>query len=117
MSETTLNVILSIVGVVFSGMLTLLGAWLRAKYGTEKLQQYSDKASTIVRAAEQIGALYGWDGAKKKEYAVALLEKAGLAPDMAEAFVEDAVASLIKWQNEMVTGGDGKVVARNPESD
>lgn len=115
MSETVVNAMLAIALAVISGVLSVIGVWAKAKYGSEKLQQWDTQAETIVRAAEQIGALYGWDGARKKEYAVALMVQAGVEPDMAEAFIESAVKGLIAWQGEMVAGEPGHVVKRTAE--
>ena len=116
MNDAVVQALLAIALAVVSGVLSILGLWAKAKWGTEKLNQWAEQASTIVRSAEQIGALYGWDGDKKKEYALALMIQAGVKPDMAEAFVEAAVHSLIKYGSEMVNV-DGSVVNRECEAE
>jgi hypothetical protein len=101
MSEDVTQALLSLALLVASGLFGVLIKYLTVKYGTEKLQQYRDKAEVIVDAAEQMGAAFGWDGAKKKQYAIDLMVKLGLSLDDAEAFIEAAVAELIKYGTQL----------------
>jgi hypothetical protein len=114
MSETTVNVLLSIALAVVSGVLTILGAWAKQKYNAEQLRTYEKKASTIVSAAEQVGALAGWDGSKKKQYALDLLVKMGLKPEQASAFIESAVSEMTKWNGQLMLGPDGSTTLKTP---
>jgi hypothetical protein len=115
MSETVVNALLAVALTVVSGVLGIIGAWAKAKYSNEQLRGYERKATTVVNAAEQMGALAGWDGSKKKEYAETLLVKAGLKPDQAEAFVEAAVADLINFNSQLVKDEAGSVVKKTPD--
>jgi hypothetical protein len=114
MSEDVVNGLLSLALLVASGLFGVLIKWLNAKIGTEKVRQYANKASTVVAAAEQMGAALGWTDEVKKKYAVDLMVKLGLDQEDAEAFVEAAVAQMIQYQTELTTDATGSVVLKTP---
>ena len=112
MSHDVLNGLLSLLVLVASGLAGIAIKWLQAKYGTEKVSQFTAKAETVVGAAEQMGAALGWDGAKKKQYAVDLMVKLGLGEADAEAFVEKAVSDLVTYGSQLKADPD-KAVSKN----
>ena len=109
MSHDVLNGLLSLLVLVASGLAGIAIKWLQAKYGTEKVSQFTAKAETVVGAAEQMGAALGWDGAKKKQYAVDLMVKLGLGEADAEAFVEKAVSDLVTYGSQLKADPDKAV--------
>lgn len=115
MSQDITNALLSLALLVASGLFGILIKWLQAKIGTEKIRQYATQATTIVAAAEQMGAALGWGDVDKKAYAVDLMMKLGLDAEQAEAFIESAVATMIQWGTELKTDAEGSVVRKTPE--
>ena len=116
MSEDVVNGLLSLALLVASGLFGVLIKWLTAKYGTEKVRQYANKANVVVAAAEQMGANFGWTDEIKKQYATNLMQKLGLDAEDAEAFVEAAVAQMIQFRQELTLNAAGSVVPKNPET-
>jgi hypothetical protein len=116
MSDDVVNALLSLALLVASGLFGILIKWINNKIGAENVRKYAHWANYAVNAAETMGAAAGWDGAKKKEYALGVLIKAGLSPEQAETFLEAAVGEMVKWRSELTTDPAGSVVRKFPDN-
>lgn len=109
MNQEILTILLSIAAAAFSGGIGILTIYLQKKWSATDLTRTLVVVGEVVRAAEIMGAAFGWDSLEKKTQAIAwAAERTGMAESELEAYVEAAVARLISAGQELAGIGGGK---------
>jgi hypothetical protein len=110
MNNDVLEILLSILAAVLSGGVGILTIYLKKKWSSEDFARALVVVDEMVRAAEMIGAQYGWSPEQKKAEALAwIAARTGLSEAETEQYVEAAVARL-KAAGEELTKRGGSVV-------
>ncbi len=113
MSDEVVKILLSIALVIISGVLSILGIWIKEKYSSAKIRSVFDQIRAVVNAAEIIGAAHGWEFYEKKAWAVEQAAKfLKISEEQLDVFIEAAVAELKAWGNELVADKNGEIVRK-----
>ena len=113
MSDEVVKILLSIALVIISGVLSILGIWIKEKYSSSKIRSVFDQIRAVVNAAEIIGAAHGWEFYEKKAWAFEQASKfLKISEEQLDVFIEAAVAELKAWGNELVADKNGQIVRK-----
>ena len=113
MSNDVLEVLLSILAAVLSGGVGILTIYLKKRWSSEDFARALVVVDEMVRAAEIVGAQYGWSAEQKKAEALVWISgKTGLSEESLEQYVEAAVARLKAAGEELTRGQGGAVVSK-----
>lgn len=117
MSEEVVKILLSIALAVVSGAISIATIYAKRyiaeKYTAEQLASIKEKVMTAVKAAEMIGASYGWDGYEKKAWVVEQLsEITGISEEQLDMFIEAAVSELKHFGEELVKVEDRGIMPK-----
>lgn len=114
MDSDVTKILFDILLVIISGALTIGAYYARKKWGGPALADITTKIEAVVKAAEVMGAEFGWDSTEKKTWAInKAVELTGLTYEEIDAFVEAAVHQLkITWSELSTSPTTGEVVTK-----
>ena len=115
MDSALTKVLFDILLILINAGVLYLGWYLKKKLGVEKTQDLIQKNTIAVKAAENLGAQMGWDGAAKYDYVVQQISKyTKLDEEQLKVFIEAVVADLKTSYEELIKDDyTGRVVPVN----
>lgn len=101
LTSQLLQAIIGLLSVIVTGFLI---PYLKQKYSLDKRAQAYQIVKIAVQSVEQLALALGWDGSKKKEEVIKVLNSYNIRLTHAELnmMIESAVLELTKYEKQLI---------------